>query len=163
MMYEDDSSEGLGEEFGDFKGNRTVSDNVVQVELVSFGFSFGQPKDTLKTYNLRSLPNPSKEIRKTSTGLHKQLQEQLFSIPDVITFFDATIEELTNLLLTSNVSENISIGFGCHAGKHRSVAVVERVFSNLAKHENLKHFTFTVTHRDIERSSKESKKDHRRK
>jgi len=138
------------------------------VVFLSFGYSNGQPHDTMHNFNLRNLPNPKKEIKSKHTGTHKSLQEDLFAMPTVQQKFQQLCEEstqyLTDLEAEPNAAEPVKIGFGCFSGKHRSVAIVERLTQWANEQEVFRNkYTFVAEHRDInvtkqQKSDKKSKR-----
>lgn len=127
----------------------------ISVELISFGFHFGQPKDTNKNFNLRTLPNPPVHLRKKYTGQHKALQNELFNDNNVLEFVSNLLTQLELELENCKDNESVRLGFGCQEGKHRSVAVVEYLGSKLqANNSNL---LISISHRDISRNKKQEK------
>lgn len=133
---------------------------MIRVELVSFGYHFGQPKETVKNFNLRSLPNPPVHLRKNYTGIHKALQKELFGNDKVVEFIgDLSLqleEEILRLLADS--LELASFGFGCQEGKHRSVAVVEHLAMQLQTNPKFSQVSFSANHRDLAKTKKQIKK-----
>lgn len=111
-------------------GRPSDPEAAMSVTLVSFGFKHGCPPGTDLQFDVRFLPNPHfvPGLRE-STGLDRSVTEFLDAQPD----FGATIEQFTQLLeflLPRYRRENrsyLTVGVGCTGGRHRSVAVVERV------------------------------------
>ena len=127
----------------------TNSPQIYDVQLISFGYSNGQPTYTDQNYNLRKLPNPPKSIRDQHTGLYKPLQEDIFTKSEVIEKYEFLCTELEGIL--EDASDDVALGFGCHSGKHRSVAMVERLFMYCLEQDQWKNqFQFYKIHRDID-------------
>ncbi len=68
---------------------------ILQLTFVSFGHKHGLPEDTHHNFNLRKLPHPEVEGKrlKDMTGLDPDLQEQLFSLPQIQEYY-ATVKGL---------------------------------------------------------------------
>ncbi len=120
------------------------------VSLVSFGFKYGIPYGTDLLFDVRFLPNPHfvpglREQTGQDEGVVTYLERQ----PD----FGDLVERLGNLLaylLPRYRRENrsyLSIAIGCTGGRHRSVAVAERLKGEL----DAQGWPARVIHRDIAR------------
>lgn len=104
------------------------------VSLVSFGFKHGIPYGTDLLFDTRFLPNPHfvPGLRE-HTGQEAEVQEYLARQPD----FEELVRRLTDLLtylLPRYRRENrsyVSVAIGCTGGRHRSVAVCERLKTEL--------------------------------
>lgn len=124
------------------------------VSLFSFGFKYGSPKDVNLLFDVRFLPNPY---------WVEGMREKSGKEPDVASYVIESeagiqiVEHLTSLLpflvnQYSAAEKNMfSIGVGCTGGRHRSVALVERLGSELKKIVP----DATVFHRDIEKDSQQ--------
>ena len=120
------------------------------VSLVSFGFKRGIPYGADLLFDVRYLPNPYfvEELRDL-TGRDRKLLEFLEGQPD----FGELVEKLTDLLhflLPRFARENrsyLTVAVGCTGGRHRSVAVCERLAETL--HED--GWAVSVLHRDVAR------------
>ncbi|MFL6193112.1 MAG: RNase adapter RapZ [Thermoanaerobaculia bacterium] len=120
------------------------------VSLVSFGFKHGIPKGTDMLFDVRFLPNPHfvpglREQTGQDEGVMAYLDEQ----PD----FEEVLHRLGDLLLyllPRYRRENrsyLSVAVGCTGGRHRSVAVCERLKVALDR----QGWPARVIHRDIAR------------
>ena len=122
----------------------------LQVSLVSFGFKFGIPYGTDLLFDVRFLPNPHfvPGLRE-KTGQEEPVLAYLGQLPD----FGEVVERLSDLLfflLPRYGQENrsyVSIAIGCTGGRHRSVAVVDRLKAKLDE----AGWPARVIHRDIAR------------
>lgn len=120
------------------------------VSLVSFGFKHGIPYGTDLLFDVRFLSNPHfvPGLRE-QTGQDAPVREYLDRQPD----FEDVIGRLTDLLvylLPRYRRENrsyLSVAVGCTGGRHRSVAVCERLKETLEENG----WPARLIHRDIAR------------
>lgn len=120
------------------------------VSLVSFGFKHGIPYGTDLLFDVRFLSNPHfvPGLRE-QTGQDEAVQEYLLRQPD----FEEVVGRLADLLLyllPRYRRENrsyVSVAVGCTGGRHRSVAVGERLRSKLEEGG----WPARLIHRDIGR------------
>jgi RNase adapter protein RapZ len=121
----------------------------LRIEVVSFGFKRGTPRDVDLLFDVRFLPNPHwiDELR-PYTGKDQQVRDYVFSQPHTGPFMDA-LRELLDVLVPGYVEEGkryLTIGIGCTGGKHRSVAISDDIGRHLAETTGL---PVTVEHRDL--------------
>jgi len=120
------------------------------VSLVSFGFKHGIPQGTDLLFDVRFLPNPHfvPGLRER-TGQDAEVLDYLERQPD----FRELVIRLTDLLaylLPRYRRENrsyLSVAIGCTGGRHRSVAIAERLKCVLEE----QGWPARVIHRDIAR------------
>lgn len=120
------------------------------VSLVSFGFKYGTPAGSDLVFDVRFLPNPYflPALREQS-GRDPAVLDFLSEQPD----FQQLVERLQDLLLfllPRYRHENrsyLSIAVGCTGGRHRSVAVCERLSQQLDD----SGWSVRLDHRDIDR------------
>lgn len=120
------------------------------VSLVSFGFKHGIPYGTDLLFDVRFLSNPHfvPGLRE-QTGQDKAVQEYLVRQPD----YEDVVKRFSDLilyLLPRYRRENrsyVSVAIGCTGGRHRSVAVCERLRTDL----EAGGWPARVIHRDIGR------------
>ena len=120
------------------------------LSLVSFGFKHGIPQGTDMLFDVRYLSNPHfvPGLRE-QTGRDEAVLEYLRKQPD----FEEIVERLTDLLvhlLPRYRRENrsyLSVAVGCTGGRHRSVAVCERLKTELEE----RGWPARLIHRDIAR------------
>jgi len=120
------------------------------VSLVSFGFKHGVPVGTDLLFDVRFLANPHfvPGLRE-QTGQDAEVLEYLEQQPD----FEELIGRLADLLgflLPRYRRENrsyLSVAVGCTGGRHRSVAICER----LEKRLDAAGWPVRLVHRDIAR------------
>lgn len=120
------------------------------VSLVSFGFKYGIPYGTDLLFDVRFLPNPHfvPGLRE-KTGREAPVQKFLDEQPQ----FEEVIDRLADLLLyllplyRKENRSYLSAAIGCTGGKHRSVAVCERLQPRL----EADGWPIRLIHRDISR------------
>lgn len=99
------------------------------LQLISFSL---KNRSTLPEYNFRyncsKLPSPNASLRK-KTGVNKDLQRDLFEHKNVQLLYQKIVKEISQSDLT-----DVTVCISCHAGRHRSVAMVEM----LAKDQHLR-------------------------
>jgi UPF0042 nucleotide-binding protein len=120
----------------------------LRVELLSFGFKRGIPRDGDLVFDVRFLPNPFyiPELGR-HTGLDDDVKAFVLEHPVTKEFLVKCMDMLT-FLLPNYVNEGkhrLVIAIGCTGGAHRSVAIAEYICEALQK---LGHRA-TVTHRDL--------------
>ena len=118
--------------------------------LFSFGFKYGTPVDVNVMLDVRFLPNPywQDELR-PKTGKDCEVSQYVIDSEAGKTLFEY-LSPLITYLVRQNIEtgkEAIRIGIGCTGGRHRSVAVIEKLATLLV---DIKVET-TVFHRDIDK------------
>lgn len=118
--------------------------------LQSFGFKYGVPRDLDLLFDVRFMSNPFfVESLKDMTGKDAEVMRFLEEKPEYEEFL-ARVDKLLRFLLPLYIREGKSylrIGLGCTGGRHRSVAVTERLAARLAGEA----IRLRVRHRDMER------------
>ena len=118
------------------------------VRLVSFGFKYGLPQDADLVFDLRFLPNPYfvTELRALS-GMDQAVSSYVLG-QEPAQELVSDLESLLGKLLPRYAAEGksyLTVALGCTGGRHRSVALVERLAERLADRR------VVVAHRDVER------------
>ena len=131
---------------GIFSGENQSS--AMRVEISSFGFKRGLPRQADLVYDVRFLPNPFyiKGLG-SHTGLDADVRDFVLRNPVTMEFV-AKMEELLAFLLPHYQEEGkhrLAIAIGCTGGAHRSVAIAER----LGEFLRAKGYQVTVNHRDL--------------
>ena len=73
--------------------------------------------------NCRALPNPHRRLGlRPRTGLDAEVQAYVFSTASAA----AMLTQLRSKVLGGRIVDGSVIAFGCHGGRHRSVAIAER-------------------------------------
>jgi len=124
----------------------------LNVVLFSFGFKYGTPVDVNYLMDMRFLPNPYwvEELRE-KTGKEAGVSDYVL-LSDQGKATLTHLHSLVDFLVEQNVTAGktiLRIGVGCTGGRHRSVAVTEKI----AKHLHVKPVMLTIFHRDIDKDS----------
>lgn len=122
----------------------------LRVILFSFGFKYGAPIDIDQLCDVRFLPNPYwvPELRPKS-GKEPEVAAYVMA-SDVGQAFWQHLQPLLLFLIEKNQNANkkaLRIAIGCTGGRHRSVAVTEKIVELLSS----RAIQVTAFHRDIER------------
>lgn len=118
--------------------------------LLTFGFKNGPPRDADLTLDVRFLPNPHyvEELRPL-TGLDEAVREYVEAGTQAGEFYGRLLP-LLEFLVPAYVAEgksHLTIAVGCTGGRHRSVAVADRIRRALSGREDV---VIRVKHRDLE-------------
>ncbi len=122
----------------------------LKINIVSFGFKYGAPKDSDLLFDVRCLPNPFyiPEL-KNKTGLESEVRDYVMSFEEAKNL-EPKLTDLVTYLVPLYISEGksqLTISIGCTGGKHRSVVFTEIVYNAIKE----KGFKVSVSHRDINR------------
>lgn len=125
--------------------------NALKVNVMSFGFKYGIPADADMVADARFIPNPhwQDELR-SKTGNNKEVSDYVMAQPGVEEFIQNYVSVLKTVL-TGYRTENkrfATFAIGCTGGKHRSVAITNRIAQLLAEDPDA---TISVSHRDLGR------------
>lgn len=120
----------------------------LRVEILSFGFKRGLPREGDLVFDVRFLPNPFyiPELG-CHTGLDADVRDFVLDHPVTQEFMKKSMDML-EFLIPHYIAEGkhrLVIAIGCTGGAHRSVAIAEKICANLTV---LGHRA-TVNHRDI--------------
>ncbi len=120
------------------------------VTVVSFGFSYGAPRDVDLLFDCRFLPNPHwiPELR-SHTGLEAPVREYVMAQDDTRLFIQK-LTDLFDFLVPAYEHEGksyLTVAVGCTGGKHRSVVLAEE----LSKYFAEKGLEPRTMHRDVAR------------
>ena len=133
----------------DFAGPGARGD--LTISVLSFGFRYGPPREADLMIDVRFLPNPHfMPGLKEKTGLDKRVYDKVLGSADGKKFV-RLLEGMLEFLIPRYRNEGkayLTIGIGCTGGRHRSVAIAERIGRDLAKRE----MHVNVVHRDLERT-----------
>ena len=120
------------------------------VNISSFGFKYGLPRDADLVFDVRFLPNPYYIAElKVKTGLNPEVRDFVFSFQQTQEYLKR-LEELLSFTLPLYFEEgktSLEIAVGCTGGRHRSVAVAREIGDFVAK----RGYPTTVSHRDMNR------------
>ena len=123
----------------------------VRVTVMSFGFKYGLPADADSVADARFIPNPFwiPELR-GSTGMDQIVSDYVLSQTGVDEFVESFVQTLTPVLAgyQRENKRHATIAIGCTGGKHRSVALAQKLSTLLA---DLPGVAVSVKHRDLGR------------
>jgi UPF0042 nucleotide-binding protein len=122
------------------------------ISLMSFGFRYGVPSEADIVWDVRFLPNPHfiEELR-PQTGLDKPVQDYVYGREETVNFLDHFLG-LVDITLPAYENEgksHLTLAIGCTGGKHRSVAITERI----ATHLRFGGRDPKIRHRDVKKES----------
>ena len=144
------TSQQLREELRSLFDREDACTGVLRVSLVSFGFKFGLPADSDVVWDVRFLPNPFyvADLRPL-TGLDAAVAEYVLAEPSTARFLGIAGDFLDFALplYQREGKAYLTIAVGCTGGRHRSVALVERLRGML----DGRGLEISVRHRDIRR------------
>lgn len=124
--------------------------SMMAISINTFGFKHGIPRDADLVFDVRFLPNPYYiPEMKERTGCDADVAAYVFSTPEAETFMEK-LTDLLAFLIPQYMKEgktSLVISVGCTGGRHRSVAVGERLCSAL----NQMGHSAVVFHRDFTR------------
>ena len=120
----------------------------LKVEVLSFGFKRGIPREGDLMFDVRFLPNPFyiPELSQ-QTGQDEAVRSFVMDHP-VTQEFMAKVMDMLAFLLPNYITEGkhrLVIAIGCTGGCHRSVAIAEAISARLAE----MGYQTGVTHRDM--------------
>lgn len=119
--------------------------------VMSFGFKYGLPTDADLVADMRFLPNPfwNPELR-AFNGRDARVSEFVLAQEGATEFLDAYFAALQPVLAgyARENKRHVTIAIGCTGGKHRSVAMTERLAAMLRDRDDL---SVAVRHRDLGR------------
>lgn len=127
----------------------TGSSGLMAVNLTTFGFKNGPPRDADITFDVRFLPNPHyvDELRPL-TGLDQEVRDYVEAGTMAGEFYGRLLP-LLEFLIPAYVAEgktHLTIAIGCTGGRHRSVTVAERIWREFSARDDV---VVRVAHRDI--------------
>ena len=122
--------------------------SILSLQLISFGYKNGVPKDSDFIFDLRCLPNPywEKFLREYS-GKDEPVIEFLLkqkSVTQMLSDLEIFFERWLPRFEMDNRSY-LTIGFGCTGGHHRSVFIVEQLAKKFMREQR----QVIIRHRDL--------------
>lgn len=126
-----------------------TGDATLQIQVVTFGYKHGTPRDADMVIDVRFLPNPHwvEELR-SYDGREDPVRDYVFGQPATGPFVEA-LEQLLDIVVPGFVREGkryFTLAIGCTGGKHRSVAIGTHVADYLRRTTEL---PVVVDHRDL--------------
>ncbi|UCG99992.1 MAG: RNase adapter RapZ [Deltaproteobacteria bacterium] len=128
--------------------------NRLTVSLISFGYSYGIPTEAEMVMDVRFLPNPYFiEGLRSFNGTHSEVFKYVMQWDETKELLQH-LERLIRFLLPlyqREMKTHLTIAVGCTGGKHRSVAIINRLAEIFKAELEEKGFYLLVRHRDIEK------------
>lgn len=126
------------------------TDDIMKIDVRSFGFKFGPMLEGDLVFDVRCLPNPYyiPEL-KNKTGLDKDVYDyvlQFDEAKELLKKFCDLVDFLIPLYEKEGKAQLV-IAFGCTGGKHRSVTFAQA----LSKHLTEQGHNIRIQHRDIDK------------
>jgi RNase adapter protein RapZ len=120
------------------------------VTVISFGFKHSMPYNLDLLFDVRFLPNPHfvADLR-PKTGLDPEVIAYLKAQPEYDAFY-GRLNDFVGYVLPQYEKEMksyLTIGIGCTGGKHRSVAIAQRLSEDLER----AGYAVETVHRDYRR------------
>jgi RNase adapter protein RapZ len=120
------------------------------VTIITFGFKYSLPYNLDLLFDVRFLPNPHfvEELR-PKTGLDPEVVDYLRQQEGYEEFYRRLLDFVTYVLpgYQKEMKSYLTIGIGCTGGKHRSVAIGQRLGDDLGA----AGYTVEIVHRDSRR------------
>lgn len=131
-----------------------ANDSGLSINILSFGYSRGMPRNADLVFDMRYLRNPywDEELR-SGTGLEQRVVNHIMADPA----YEDTVSRIEQLLLVllpryqQADRAYLTIAFGCTGGRHRSVHVASRVAAMLLAagyQPHLVHRNLTSPHQE---------------
>jgi UPF0042 nucleotide-binding protein len=125
--------------------------NLFQISLVSFGYKFGIPQESLDiVMDVRFLPNPYYlDDLKSLDGKHEKVINFVMANDESKKFL-RMFEKMLDFLIPNYIEEGksyLGIGIGCTGGRHRSVVIADILYDYL----KLKGYSVKLSHKDIDK------------
>ena len=121
----------------------------LRLEVMSFGFKRGLPRQADLVFDVRFLPNPFYiEGLGHQTGLDEDVRTFVMNHPATEEFMVKITDMLAFLLphYQEEGKHRLMIGIGCTGGQHRSVAIAEAIAQKLRD----MNYDVAASHRDLE-------------
>ena len=122
------------------------------VNILSFGFMYGIPKDVDLVFDVRFLPNPYYDLDlRMQTGEDTAVREYVFRDKNAGVFLEK-LEGMVKFLIPNYINEGktqLVIGIGCTGGQHRSVSMAYELYQSL---KDMDKINLRLEHRDMQKN-----------
>ncbi len=138
----------LQQQFGKNACENCGSMHPLKVNVISFGFKYGVPKEADIVLDVRFLPNPHFVMAlRPFSGLDEQVDSFVYKGEPEQKFYNKLLDFLSfTLELMGNEGRyRVTLALGCTGGRHRSVATAQRVQKMLSQ----SGYAVTVEHRHM--------------
>lgn len=130
-----------------FNGNKGGN---FYVDVLSFGYKYGIPIDADIVMDVRFLPNPYYvDSLKDKKGFDKAVYDYVMDQPATESFYQHFLKLIKEVMpgYQKEGKHNVVLAIGCTGGKHRSVALTERLYKDLKDDYETK-----LKHRDVDKN-----------
>lgn len=120
------------------------------VTIITFGFKYSPPYNLDLLFDVRFLPNPHfVEALRPKTGVDPEVVEYLKAQPGFEEFYRRLHDFVSYVLpgYRKEMKSYLTIGIGCTGGKHRSVAIGQRLADDI----EAQGYSVEIVHRDCKR------------
>lgn len=134
------------------QGFASGEDPQLRLSLMSFGFKHGLPREADVVWDVRFLPNPHfQPALRPHSGLEPAVRDYVLTQPTTQRFLDHFLPLIEEVLpgYERERKSYLTVAIGCTGGRHRSVALAERI----AEHLRQRGRALIVRHRDIDKES----------
>lgn len=121
----------------------------MNVQIKSFGYKHGIPKDAEMVFDMRFIKNPYyDDALRPLTGLDQPVKEYVYKQPAIKPFMENWFKLLETVIPAYHQEGKLrlSLAVGCTGGQHRSVCMAEALASHLKMH--FPSYNIKVTHRE---------------
>jgi len=121
----------------------------IRVNVISFGFKYGVPREADMVFDLRFLPNPYfMEGLRPLCGRDKAVSDYVFASASAVEFREKLLDLLFFMLplMEAEGRYRVTIAVGCTGGRHRSVAMAEELSQALRQAD----YPASLEHRHLE-------------
>lgn len=121
----------------------------IRVNVISFGFKYGVPREADLVFDLRFLSNPYfVEDLRPMCGRDKAVADYVFASSKACEFREKLLDLLFFILplMEAEGRYRVTIALGCTGGRHRSVAMAEEILQALRQAD----YPASLEHRHLE-------------
>ncbi|MGL4873945.1 MAG: RNase adapter RapZ [Clostridium sp.] len=138
----------LREKINELFGSNAEPDKELSITVLSFGFKYGIPVDSDLVFDVRFIPNPFyiPEL-KAFSGNDEPVREYVLKQEETIGFIEKLDDMIKYLIpkYTKEGKRQLIISVGCTGGRHRSVAIANKLYEVLES----EGYKAGVEHRDV--------------
>ena len=131
-----------------WSGNRDTL-RAIRVNVISFGFKYGVPREADMVFDLRFLPNPYfVDGLRALCGKDKPVSDYVFASASAVEFRKKLLDLLFFILplMEAEGRYRVTVAVGCTGGRHRSVAMAEELSQALRQAD----YPASLEHRHLE-------------
>lgn len=128
-----------------------ANSQTLKLNILSFGFKYGLPADADLVVDARFIANPHwQEQLRAKTGNDAEVSQYVLAQPGVEGFVGSYTDALKHVLAGYRTENKrfATLAIGCTGGKHRSVALANKIADILATEDDIR---ISVSHRDLGR------------